>query len=383
MKRITKYLIFILIVMIVTAALISTLLINDNFTKSKYIKRDADELRAYYTSLYFDYTGDGSVIALENGKGYITFDVMNYVDSNISERDIIYDVITLDTFYKKNGEVITDVDAYLEADPDNQLHALDVWGMPQKIQRDTHKYNYRIVSNSGPKDENDDYVFAASLGARTHTVTVEITQTEESDIDTVENVSVIIQLVKPYKQIYIINAVVSSRLIVFSSRMHNSFGVDLLSVSTQSADIFSYCKKDGVYIERVFNKDTPNEHRFTSNAFWVKYYWDGVILDENDIELLHNNQENILTGAASYKDITKPYVVSLTQDSDSGELIIYVPQQSDFSFDCFITDIDNYYFKAIVKIYDESTSSFTEYDGDWGGYEDESTEGLCDIILVG
>lgn len=387
MRKLSSYVISTLILLVVIAALISTVLVPQDNTSSKYIKRDSDELRAYYTSLFFDYTGDGSVIALENGQGYITFDVMNYIDSNISERDIIYDVITLDTFYKQNGEVIggpTEAQAYLDLDENNQLYALDVWGMPQKIQRDTHKYNYTIVSNSGTYDNtNHGYIFDADLGADNHTITVQITQTEESEIDTVENISVIIQLIKPYKQIYIINAVVSSRLIVFSSTMHNSFGVDLLSVSTQTADIFAYCKKEGSYIPRIINEGLDSEHAFTSNAFKVKYQWEGIIIDENAIALLHNNQENILTGEASYMDITKPYLISLNQDSDSGTLEIYVPQKSDFSFDCFITDLDNYYIKAIVEIYDSSTSSFTEYNLEWGGYADEDTDGLCDIILVG
>ena len=383
MKKITKYLVFILIIMVVIAALVSTLFITEDPTQSKYVKRDADELRAYYTTLYFSNTGNGSVIALENGKGYVTFNVMNYVDANVSQRDIIYDVVTLDEFYTQNGVLIPDVVDYLEADDDNQLYALDVWGVPQRIQRDTYKYNYNITLNSGnfygtPGDPNSGYIFPASEGANHHTVTVEITQTTASDIDTVENISVIIKLVKPYKQIFIINAVVSSRLIVFSSSMQNVFNVDLMTVSTQSADIFGYRKDlNNKYVPRVIN-----DHNFTSYAFKVTYEWNHLIVNENDIDLLHNNQETLLTGAATYKDISKPYVVSMTQDTDTGQLVMYVPQKSDYSFECFITDYDNYYITATVEIYDQATSAFTEYDSSWGGYSDESTDGLCEIILV-
>ena len=68
MKKITKYLVFILMIMVVLAALVSSLLIPTEDTSSQYVKRDADELRAFYTTLYFSNNGDGAVIALENNK---------------------------------------------------------------------------------------------------------------------------------------------------------------------------------------------------------------------------------------------------------------------------------------------------------------------------
>ena len=53
-------------------------------TLSRYIKRTQDEIRAHYTALYFASTGEGKTIAMEDGIGYIDFDLRNYVGENVT-----------------------------------------------------------------------------------------------------------------------------------------------------------------------------------------------------------------------------------------------------------------------------------------------------------
>ena len=48
-------------------------------TFSRYIKRTQDEIKAHYTALYFDSTGEGKTIAVEGGVGYVDFDLRKLI----------------------------------------------------------------------------------------------------------------------------------------------------------------------------------------------------------------------------------------------------------------------------------------------------------------
>ena len=82
------------------------LTIAGNYTKTRLIQRKEDEVKAYYTALYFEGTGEGSAIALDNSIGYVTFNLMNYIDEDVTERDIVYEIATRDNFYTDTGEKI-------------------------------------------------------------------------------------------------------------------------------------------------------------------------------------------------------------------------------------------------------------------------------------
>ena len=68
------------------------------FTSARYIKRSKDEIIAHYTSLYLDSTGENRVVTLENNVGYIDFKLMNYIDDNVTQRDIVYTINTPSVF---------------------------------------------------------------------------------------------------------------------------------------------------------------------------------------------------------------------------------------------------------------------------------------------
>ena len=65
-------------------------------TLTRYIKREQDEIKAYYTSLYFDTNGNGKTIALENNVGHIVVD--NYME--------LLELESLCKKYNKNIEIL-------------------------------------------------------------------------------------------------------------------------------------------------------------------------------------------------------------------------------------------------------------------------------------
>ena len=357
-------------------------------TKTRYIKREQDEVRAYYTGLYFAENGDGSPVALENNVGYVDFQIMNYIDDDVTKRDITYDITTVSTFYDGSGNVIADP----SSSSVTELHVKDVWNAPVKVGRDSYKYNVSITKNDGEKriesvngvnkelhlfsyEERDE-----SAVGKIHNVTVKLERKPDAGAmsGSTESVSLVIQLNKPYKQVYIVDIIVSNRLIVFGSKQVKEFDMDFTKVNVQTFDIFSHYLNGTSYAERVNAALT----KFSSRAFKVVFEWDNMIINENDFKYFHNNPNSILAGTpdAEGLDLSRPYLVNITQTADSGTLTIYVPQSSDFEFGCLITDT-NAYLKAMVYIWDNTTGKYVVYDQvGWGGYTDNSTLGLAEII---
>jgi len=341
-------------------------------TNTRYIKKETDEIRGYYTSLYFDATGEGNCIVLENNIGYTSFDLMNYIGEDVTKRDIEYNVRTLTEFYDKNGNVITN-----PSDSDS-LYVLDVWNKPQLIQGDTYKYEYEVVSNTAEKstDDKHPYLFSyqpngTSAIGKKHALTVKLTRKSEySTISQIENISIVVELSKPYKEVYIINMVVVNRLIAFASVDKTQFEVGFKSLNIQTADIFARQIKMGEDVKKIGTK-----------AFKVTLKWDGLILDKRDLSIIHNTADldeiiKALNGeSASNIDITKPYIISLKYDESdisSGELELFIPQSSNFNLDFFPTnDLYNVFAKVEILDINESSATYNDYilyDSSFGGY---------------
>ena len=411
-KRFFRLVSVLMIMLCILSIMAFSMLITD--TTTRYIKREKDEIRSYYTGLYCDNTGDGSAVALENGVGYVDFKIMNYIDEDVTKRDITYDIRTLDTFYDVNGKEIVDsnsngnnVDELASAD---NLYVKDVWNIPQLIGKDSYKYNVDIIKNDG-ETRDGLYLFsyeerAENGGAvgKVHNVTVRIERKDDKDVGefsgSTEDVSLVIQLSSPYKEVYVVDITISNRLIVFSQRMVSEFEVEMMKVQTQTFDIFGY-KGD--------NSTNPNEigGTFTSKPFKVVFEWDNMILNESEFQFFHNNQQGILgpnNGSNNGIDLSEPYIVEFNQTSDHGTLTMYVPQSSNFTFDALITDKENAYLVANVYVYNTTAHTttgdnpitipvgYTVYDlHHWGGYTDidlrdesatEGTRGLAIIYFV-
>ncbi len=355
-------------------------------TLSRYVKRERDEIRAYYTSLYFDTTGHGKTIALEDGVGYIDFDVRNYIGENVTQRDIVYSISKPTVFYKADKSVIgdqnndgivdnTDYEKYLSEG--NKLHVLDVWGNAKQVEDSTYLYDVEIVQNNGEVVADGIYTFTyeklgSSAKGKTHSLTckVERTDGEEAGDDLI---SLVIQLTKPYKEVVIVNMRVSNKLITFSHKEIDIFNVPFDKLYIQSADLFAYYKNNTVDVET--NTETPRTnterttkvndetsyYKYTPYAFKLTIYWSGYILDEEKLEEIHigtssvpgldknydtvgpNGEPNNI-GAIPNPNVNSPYLdieqatiarINSVYDEETGhrgEMIIFVPQGSDFFF---------------------------------------------------
>lgn len=335
--------------------------------EGKYIKSEKDEIRGYYTSLYFDYTGQNSVVVLENGVSYASFKLTNYIGEDVTKRDIEYNITTVKKFYDAKGNEITNPDG------SEDLYVLDVWGTPQKVGNDTCKYEFKVVSNDGEK-RGDNYLFSyetsgsISIG-KTHNLTVGIKR--KSDVeelkDTIEHISIVVQLNKPYTQVYVINMIVSNRLIAFSQIDNTLFDIDFKTLQIQTANVFSHAGKDERY-------SPDGTSLYDGKAFLVELTWKNLIFNEDDLNKIHNGfdlelQEKLLSGDASNIDISKPYVFSITSSNkSSGTLALYIPQASDFSLDFLPTNQSDYEIKAKVKVCMKD-NEYKLYDTSLGGYE--------------
>ena len=142
-KRFFRLLSVLVILVSILTVMVCSLIVED--TSTRYIKREQDEIRAYYTGLYFAQNGDGSPVALENNVGFVDFQIMNYIDDNVTKRDITYDIKTIDKFYDDKGVEI--VKANLPTA--EKLYVKDVWNNPQEIGKDSYKYNVSITNNDG------------------------------------------------------------------------------------------------------------------------------------------------------------------------------------------------------------------------------------------
>lgn len=349
-------------------------------TNTRYIKKETDEIRGYYTSLYFQGTGEGNCIVLEKGVGHTSFELMNYIDEDVTKRDIEYNIRTLKTYYDKTGNVIQPSD-------EQDLYVKDVWGNPKPIANNTYKYEISVVNNTGEIGSGGttggDYLFSYQQNGTTgigkkHSVTLKIERKSEyGEADKIERISIVVDLVKPYKEVYIINMVIVNRLIAFTNLETTQFEVPLQSLDIQTADVFS---RD-VSIDGVVKT-------ITSKAFKVTLKWENLILDKRDVGILHNvvSLDEIMkaingTASASNIDISKPYIIGLTYNSDditTGELQLYIPQSSGFNIDFFPTS-ETYNVYAKVEILNSDT--YVIYDESYGGYTNSEIT-LNDSIYV-
>lgn len=333
-------------------------------TISRYIIREQDEIRAHYTSLYFSTTGEGKTIALENGVGYIDFDLRNYIGEKVTQRDIEYTVSKPSVFYDANGNEIpgADIPTYLTTEG-NYLHVLDVWGKPQKVASGTYLYSVDVVANTGEVVMEGKYKFTyEQLGTgakgKEHSLTCKITRDvfgEPMD----EKISIVVQLTKPYKEVYIINMNVSSRLITFAHKEVDIFGIEFDKLYIQTADIFAY-KKNETNDPRIATINANEYYKYTSYAFKLTITWSGYILDEEKLEGIHIGTSSVPGGSKEnddtdsvglpnnnggvpnpefdkpYLDIKKSTIAMINSlysvdTGHSGELILFVPQGSDIN----------------------------------------------------
>lgn len=356
-------------------------------TVARYVKQESDKIIASYTSLYMSSDGEGKVVSVEDKLGYLNLKLMNYEDSNVTQRDIEYTVSRPTIFYKANGEAIasSEIETYLAADPSNQLHVLDVWNQPQVVGRDTYKYIQSIASSDGETITNtntpgDDYLFSYeklnnSAVGKIHNLLIEFKRDRGTDFKGTEDVSIIVQLSKPYKEVFIINVKISDKLIVFSNTDALVYETTFQRLYIQSADIFSHYKGT-TEILRKYNKRGTTEAQaqyvqIAPRALLVTFKWDNFYFDVNCLKDYHLPNDKIpgINENVSFIDISKPYVSNL--DIANKTLVMYVPQGSNFYLDFLVIDdtlLSTVDVRIDVTIIDGGNTSFDIYDEIYGGY---------------
>lgn len=398
MREKRKFFVLAGIFLVMTLVFISILMVGD-VTRTRLIQRKQDEVRAYYTALYFDSTGKDNAIALDNGVGYVTFNLMNFIGEDVTERDIAYEIRTPSSYYTSTNQLIST--SYLGSNlstiyfgADNTLNVRDVWEQPTPIGRDTYRYTVKVESNTAelyhdvyPTEPelgtaSTDYLFkyekldnngSANAVGKTHNVTLQLTRTENTKINGTENISIVIQLYKPYKEVFIINMTVSERLIVFSKTSTVDFETKIEELNIQTVDIFSHLstKTGDAYNKRTFSytdNDVTVKKGFAAKPLKVTLNWTGLIINE---VLLNNIPDNVLD---------KSQLANL--QSDSGSIVLMIPQSSSFKLQFLPTStsysvtakveiIDAYYEKDSNgnEVYTE-TDDYVLYDKNFGGYTD-------------
>lgn len=303
-------------------------------TASRYIKEEKDKIVAYYTKLYMESDGHDKTAALENNTGSVDFKLMNFIDDNVTQRDIEYtvDVINkidgqnhdLTQFYDKDGNEIDNI-----TDGDD-LYLLDVWGIPQQVGSDTYKYRIDVAKNDGEVNtQTGNYLFSyeklgASAVGKTHSVSLNITRIHSEAISGTENITIVIRIVKPYTEIFLIDVEISNMLITFSDVDVEKFEIGFKRIYVQTVDIFSHYK--GSNDERYVEGNNTKTY-VTSRAMKVTFTWTDYLLDEKRLVHFHNG--TIGGNDADNLDITKPYIISVSDN----ELSLYIPESSSFYLD--------------------------------------------------
>ncbi len=358
-----------LVILLAVFVLFSLVMISFNPTISRYIKNISDEIQATYTSLYFDTTGHDKSVSLDGNTGYVSFELMNYIDDDVTQRDIVYKIEEPSVYYDVDGNAISLLTG------NENLYVKDVWGQPKKIGNDSSKYEVNVVKNDGEfaDEAKGTYLFEYeklnnSAVGKKHNVTVQLSRKEKlnsgtinemniEDINRVENISIVISLLEPYEEVFIININVSNKLISFSTALKETFDIETHDIYVQSVDTYQY-DQNGVQRTSA-HSDINKVTNFSSRAFKVTLSWENMILNKKVLDQNHIPYN----GDSSNIDITKPYVESITNDKGSGTLVIYVPQGSDFNLNYLIYDKQLGYslsVKVEICVYDNSLNYFYE-----------------------
>lgn len=374
------------LIMLFTLSVFLFLLLSNSLTttSTRFVKQDKDEIYAKYTALYFRTSVKEAAIAYENGKAYISFEVFNYEGTWVTQRDIEYKVRIneVDYYYNDGSNYVPIEDKVNHTGP---VYVKDVWGNNVEVGEDTLKYNSDLIEFQGESvtrnildgegnktgEYTNQYFTYEPLGAtgvsKSHKLTVELNRI--NPIETLgedEKVSLVIELVQPYRQIYVINLTITDKIITFASNDSEKFETALETIKCQTVNVFShtYNNKNRV---TVSDYDSLNGKKYLSEGVLVEFVFDGLYLDENNLGTIH-----MPSNGSSYSniDITQPFIIpqngdAVTYNDNTGTLRMYVPQASEFEL-YFLPITEQYSVKVNIQVSLEI--GYTLYDDLIAGY---------------
>lgn len=374
-------------------------------TISRYIKQERDEIYATYTSLYFESDLKNGTVVLENNEAYLSFKLKNYIGEDITKREITYEIKSPDYVTKQGDEIVVDSFGNMTVDSKEytgEQYVKDVWGAPQLVGGDSHKYDVDIIDNDGVKVSDTLYKFPYQTStegqASSHTITVKIKRISSSAFTTDEDISVVVQLNEPYREVLIIDVKIMNHLISYNHTTSKVFETTFDAIKLQTVNVFShvYDETKNNYVDRIRITDENGKkyaYKYTANPFIVEFDFKGLYLERLNLKDLHINLQNLNT-SSNYDNITKSYLKELINDPNGGKYVGYAPQASDFSIE-FLKVSSDYEINVMIYIYLEKyevdasgkisdlvEAKYYPYTSVYGGYN-EFDDGNYSSIIKG
>lgn len=373
-------------------------------TISRYIKQERDEIYATYTSLYFESDLKNGTVVLENNEAYLSFKLKNYIGEDITKRDITYEIKSPNYVTKQGDEIVVDQFGNMTVNSNEytgEQYVKDVWGAPQLVGNDSHKYDVDIIDNDGVKVSDTLYKFPYQTStegqASSHTITVKIQRIASSTFTKDEDISVVVQLNEPYHEVLIINVKIMNHLISYSHTTSKVFETTFDAIKLQTVNVFShvYDEAKKYYVDRIRTVEESGKkyaYVYTANPFIIEFDFKGLYLERLNLQDLHINLKNLNT-SGNYDHITESYLKELINDPNGGKYVGYAPQASDFSIE-FLKVSNDYAINVMIYIYLEKyevdasgnitnlvEAKYYPYTSVYGGYSEFDDGNLSSIII--
>lgn len=311
-----------------------------------------DEVRGYYTALHLSHDGEGKVVALEeqyvgdtpNGyKGSFSFTINNFDNDGITQRDISYKIYTKEIQKDSNGD----------------YYVTGVWGRKIDIKPATVNYTVNIVGEGSTQETATEHNLEsyATIDPDSDPVgtsashMIEIHRKPDApewdENNEVEEITIVIELISPYHEIFVANILVSPRLIVYSISKVDKFHTTAYRLHIQTAS--------------SFKKITSGDNSYLPDAFRVILNWDGLYFDNTFNEILKHTG----SGQPDPTKISTPTLIIPNLITTQKTLQMYIPAGADFYIDFYSngSGTPQIYTYAELKNSDSKKySAYTKYD---------------------
>ena len=342
-------------------------------TVTRYRQTEQDKVRAEYTALFFDNDGEGKVVALEelyegntfNGyRGTFSLNLRNFINEDITQRDIEYRIGTKNIQYNAT-------DGY---------YVQGLWGKKYPIKDATVNYDFNIIGEGSYLTENpyhehtfgtdgkctdptcDEVKVPGRTYAKVHSLSTKLTTgTENSHIIEVtrkssagvwdsnkdyEEITIVIDIIQPYKDSIVFHITVSPKLIVYSISTVTKMGVDVKRLHIQTASSFK---------EIIYDGNTPSDG-YAPDAFRVALHWEGANFDNSFNKVLIHSE----SGTPDPKFISRPCLITPSLITTQHTLQMYIPAGADFYIDFYPTS-ENVQIYALAELKSAATGIYGAY----------------------
>lgn len=332
-------------------------------TLSRFRKVTSDEVRAYYTALYIDQDASGKVIAVEEQpdgsyEGDFSINISNFIGEDVTERDIEYKIYQKEILGPSNGE----------------YYVLGTWNEHVPVETATLGYEINIKNEGVTEMTAATHILPILYNSgevpqgvtNSHIIHIKrpsATIKPWASSDEIERISIVIEINEPYRDVVVIDLLVSTKLIVYSTQKINKFGFEAERLYVQTASSWKEINYD-------------NNIGFKTDAFKVIIKWDNYRIDNSFEKIFKHVPEG--TGNFDSRYIDQVYYefddATGNNVTNNNYLILYVPANSDFYIDFYKFDSSGT--KSIMAynaLMLQSTGAYAAYDETYNGYPHNKT----------